>query len=115
MILLIAFLLIVAPSLAAPPPDADLNGPLHTWFEHQHSVTGDWCCSLADGHLLAETEWRASSGRYEVWINRAWHTVPATALRDPLGGPNPTGRAVVWWSQVGDEIVIHCFAPGNEF
>jgi hypothetical protein len=98
----IAFLLIAAPSLAAPPPDADLSSPFHTWFEHQHSVTGDWCCSLADGH-------------YEVWINRAWHTVPATALRDPHGGPNPTGRAIVWWSQVGDEIVIRCFAPGSEF
>jgi hypothetical protein len=111
----IAFLLIAAPSLAAPPPEADLNGPLHAWFEHQHSVTGDWCCSLADGHILADSDWRVFDDHYEVWINGIWYPIPATALRDPLGGPNPTGHAVIWWSQVRNEIVIHCFAPGDEF
>jgi hypothetical protein len=51
-------------------------------------------------------------------IEGDWHApesdVPATSLRDPLGGPNPTGHAVVWWTQAGDEKVILCFAPGNE-
>ena len=51
---------------------------------------------------------------YEVWINHTWLTVPPTALRDPLGSPNPTGHAVVWWTQVGNETVILCFAPGSE-
>jgi len=115
MILFIAFLLIATPCFAAPPPDAGLDVPLHSWFEHQHSLTGDWCCNVADGHLLAETEWRPSGDHYEVWIDHAWHAVPATALRDPLGGPNPTGHAIVWWSKVGTEIVIHCFGPGSGF
>lgn len=114
-VLFITFLLTSTSCLAASPPNADPNGSLHDWFEHQHSVTGDWCCNTADGHILAETEWRASGGHYEVWINRAWHTAPTTALRDPTNGPNPTGQAIVWWSRVGNEIVIHCFAPGNEF
>jgi hypothetical protein len=109
----VALLLIATPCLAAPPPDADLDGPLHAWFEHQHSVAGDWCCHVADGHLLSAAEWRASGDHYEAWINYAWHTVPATALRDPAGGPNLTGYAIIWWSQVGHEIVIHCFGPGN--
>ena len=110
----VAFVLVALPCLAAPPPAADLNGPLHTWFEHQHSVTGAWCCKLADGHILAEQDWRVSGDHYQVWINNIWLKVPATALRDPLGSPNPTGHAVVWWTQVGDETVILCFAPGNE-
>jgi hypothetical protein len=53
----IAFLLLAGPCLAAPPPDADLDGAIHGWFEHQHSVTGAWCCKLADGHILAESDW----------------------------------------------------------
>lgn len=110
----IAFLLLAGPCLAAPPPDADLDGAIHGWFEHQHSVTGAWCCKLADGHILAEPDWRASSDRYEVRINNIWLPVPATALRDPLGSPNPTGHAVVWWTRVSNETVILCFAPGNE-
>jgi hypothetical protein len=111
---LVVFLLFALQCSAAPPPGADLDGPLHTWFEHQHSVTGAWCCKVADGHILAGSDWRSSGGHYEVWINRKWLMVPATSLRDPLGGPNPTGHAVVWWTQAGDETVILCFAPGTE-
>jgi hypothetical protein len=110
----VAFLLVALPCLAVPPPAADLNGPLHAWFDHQHSVTGSWCCKLADGYILADGDWRISGDHYEVWINNIWLSVPPTSLRDPLGGPNLTGHAVVWWTQVGHETVILCFAPGNE-
>ncbi len=109
-----ASLLFALPCIAAPPPGADLDGPLHAWFEHQHSITGAWCCKVADGHILAESEWRASGGHYEVWINRSWRTVPSTSMRDPLGSPNPTGHAIVWWTRAGNETVILCFAPGSE-
>src|SRR3984957_21257767 len=91
----IALLLFALPCIAAPPPGADLDGPLHTWFEHQHSITGAWCCKVADGHILADSDWRAADGHYEVWINGTWRPVPVIALRDPLGSPNPTGHAVV--------------------
>jgi hypothetical protein len=101
--------------LRGSPSGCRPEWPLHARVEHQHSVIGDWCCDVADGYILSDAEWRASGGRNEVWVNRVWHPVPATALRDTAGGPNPTGRAVVWWSQVGNEIVIHCFASGNEF
>jgi hypothetical protein len=111
---LIAFLLRAGRCLAASPPGADLDGAIHDWFEHQHSVTGAWCCKVADGHILAESDWRTSSGHYEVRINNIWLPVPATALRDPLGSPNPTGHAVVWSVRSSNEAVILCFAPGNE-
>jgi len=114
-IFVIVLLFIAAPCFAAPPPDAKADGHLHSWFEHQHSLTGDWCCNVADGHILAATEWRSSGDHYEVWIDHVWHAVPTAALRDPRGGPNPTGHAIVWWSKVGREMVIHCFGPGSEF
>jgi hypothetical protein len=110
----VALPLLASPCVAAPPPDADLDGPLRAWFEHQHSVSGEWCCKVADGHILAETDWRVVGDHYEVRINNIWLDVPATALRDPIGTPNPTGHAVVWWTQAGDQTVILCFAPGNE-
>ena len=94
-ILVVVFLPVVARCFAVPPPDVGRDVALHSWFEHQHSLNGDWCCNVADGHILDETEWRASGDYYEVWINHAWRAVPATALRDPHGGPNPTGHAVV--------------------
>src|ERR1700742_5103664 len=81
---------------AAPPPDIDLNSPVHAWFEHQHSVIGNWCCNVADGHILSASDWRISGGRYEVRIDQTWYDVPPTSLRDPSGGPNPTGQAIVW-------------------
>jgi len=72
MILIIASLLIALPCLAASPPDTDLNGSLHAWFEHQHSVAGAWCCNVADGHILVESDWRTTGSHYEVWIDHAW-------------------------------------------
>jgi hypothetical protein len=107
-----AFLLIAIPCLAAPPPNADPR--LQPWFDHQHSVGGDWCCHVADGHILSESDWRASGDHYEVRINGIWHSIPNSAVRDPNGGPNPTGHAVAWWVGSGDELAIVCFAQGTE-
>jgi hypothetical protein len=114
LVVLMAPLFVAGQALAAPPPDIDLDGPVHAWFERQRSVIGSWCCSVADGHILDPPDWRTSGGHYEVRIDQVWYDVPANSLRDPSGGPNPTGQAVVWWSRVGGEMVIHCFAPGNE-
>src|SRR6185437_5083490 len=114
LVVLMVPLLVARQIPAAAPPDVDLNSPLHAWFERQHSVIGSWCCSVADGHILNASDWRTSGGHYEVRIDQVWYGVPAASLRDPSGGPNPTGQAVVWWSRFGDEVIIHCFAPGNE-
>lgn len=114
LLVMVVPLVVARQTPAAPPPGVDLNSSIHIWFEHQHSVSGSWCCDVADGHILGASEWRVSGTHYEVLIDQIWYRVPATSLRDPSGGPNPTGQAVVWWSRVGDEMVIHCFAPGNE-
>jgi hypothetical protein len=110
---LMVLLLVPSPCIAAPPADIDLNGPLHLWFDHQHSVTGAWCCKVADGHILSDAEWRISKGHYEVWIDNKWRVVPPTSLRSLEGGPNPTGHAIVWWTRTEREIVILCFTPGS--
>jgi hypothetical protein len=114
LIVLLAPLFVARQTLAAPPPGTDLNSPIHTWFEHQHSIIGNWCCKVADGHILSASEWRRSAAHYEVRIDGVWYPVPPTSLRDPAGDPNPTGQAVVWWSRFEAEITIHCFAPGSE-
>jgi hypothetical protein len=100
--------------VSAPPPDADLSGPLHAWFDRQHNVRGGWCCQLADGHILEGDDWRIVGAQYEVRIAGRWHRISDDKLRDPAGGPNPTGKAVVWYVVVGEVVAIYCFAPGVE-
>ena len=98
-------------ALGAPPPNAD--PVLHQWFETQHSAGGAWCCDVSDGHILDDGDWRADGIGYAVRISGAWWPVPSDALRDPKGGPNPTGHAIVWF--VNAEVPhIYCFAPGFE-
>jgi hypothetical protein len=80
-------------------------------------VAGAWCCDVADGHLLGDDEWRMTLLGYQVRINGRWLRVPDDALRDPAGGPNPAGHAIVWYTvDVADGAVrLYCFAPGWEY
>jgi hypothetical protein len=107
-------LLLMSFAQAAPPPGAP--GEYHEWFEKQRSIGSMPCCSVADGHILNEDEWRATGSGYEVRINDEWIPVPATAMRDiVIGGANPTGHAVVWYLITSTKDVrIYCFAQGFE-
>ena len=113
--LLLATIFLAFPAFAEPPPGTNLDSPLHQWFEHQYSIRGAWCCSLADGHFLDDQEWRVVGGTFEVWIADQWWPVEADKLRDPNGGQNPTGKAIVWYviGEVG--VVVYCFAPGTMY
>jgi hypothetical protein len=95
---------------AAPPPDADPQR--HIWFERQRSIAGTWCCDTADGYVLDDSDWRTTKEHYEVRLAGAWFVVPPHALRDPHGGPNMIGRAVVWYVITEAGVQIMCFAPG---
>ena len=95
---------------AAPPPDADPQR--HLWFEQQRSIAGTWCCNVADGHVLDDSDWRTASKHYEVRLAGAWFVVPALALRDSRGGPNIIGHAIVWYVIMEAGVQIMCFAPG---
>lgn len=109
------FFVLTVSAVAAPPPGTDLDGPTHAWFAAQHAVNGVWCCDVSDGHLLADDAWRAGEGAYEVLIGGRWYRVPPGALRDPKGGPNPTGHAIVWYAAGAYGVHIFCFAPGFQF
>jgi hypothetical protein len=110
---LAGFMSCIAVACAAPPPNPD--PVLHQWFETQHSVVGSWCCDVADGFILADKDWHQDGDHYEVRIGGQWHPIPSEALRDPLGGPNPTGAAIVWYRGEGADLRIFCFAPGFEY
>ena len=104
-----AFLLaFIASARADPPPGIALDPALHAWFERQHSVTGAWCCDEGDGHILRDDEWRTAGNHFEISMNGEWRSVPGSAMRDPVGGPNPMGAAIAWYR--GDHL--YCFAPG---
>jgi hypothetical protein len=87
--------------------------PNHSWFDRQHSIVGTWCCSLSDGHILEDDDWRATDGHYTARIQGVWYPIPDDALRDPAGGPNPTGKAIVWYLIIGPHVNVFCFAPGT--
>ncbi len=112
---LLAMLALLTPGsgLAKPPLGVQVDPELHAWFERQHSATGRWCCDIADGHILADSEWHVVAEHYEVRILGEWLGVGPSQLRDPAGGPNPTGHAVVWYTANEYGIRIFCFAPGQ--
>ena len=105
--------LLPAIALAKAPPGVDLTSPLHEWFEKQHSVTGRSCCGEADGHILADDEWRArGADGYEVLIDGQWYPTTASDLLREDGGPNLTYHAVVWYTKNDSYTNIYCFTPG---
>lgn len=107
------FLTAAALVLMAASPDYE--SPEHPWISHQHNVSGQWCCDISDGYLLEDSEWRSSGAAYEVLIKGHWTEIPSWALRDPAGGPNPTGKAIVWYTDNEFGVRIYCFAPGSEW
>jgi len=104
----------IHPALSHPPGMEHDDSPESHWFTEQHNVKGGWCCNLADAFYLGDDEWAETKDGYKVKIGGEWHDVPEGALRDPKGGKNPTGNAIVWYGggTGGEEIVIWCFAPG---
>jgi len=109
----LGFLLLLPLSAYGASPDYD--SPLHPWIAVQHSITGAWCCNISDGYLLEDEEWRANGSVYQVMIDGKWMDIPADALRDPNGGPNPTGKAIVWYVKMNHAVHIFCFAPGTQW
>jgi hypothetical protein len=54
MIRFLAFLLLSAPVLAAPPPGTDMDSPVSHWFQLlKQPETGYLCCSISDCRPVA--------------------------------------------------------------
>jgi hypothetical protein len=81
---------------------------IRAWFKSVKSHAGVPCCDIADGH---RTDYDMRESRYWVPINGDWMMVPPEAVVDDSG--NPTGDAVVWYSESNGTVYIRCFVPGG--
>jgi hypothetical protein len=123
-------LLSAGSAMAAPPPaggpEWDDLLPFAPWIAEQHMPgTNDICCDIADGRAV-DVRINSRTGHYEIrfkhpesivdaWpipLQGTWYDVPPIAV---LHVPNPTGKAIAWWSpgSVVSEYnsPIRCFAP----
>lgn len=106
----------LAPSKArADPPQGYAKGPVHDWFQQQKDWKGDSCCSISDGHVLSDTQWRIEGSSYQIRVAHAWWDVPKKALIHAT--TNPVHAPVAWYYYYrgGDDnpahITIYCFLP----
>jgi hypothetical protein len=91
---------------ARPPQNADPT--LAGWFHDLHQPSsGMSCCDVADGHILADEDWRIEGDTYQVRINGDWREVPHAVVLDRAD--NPTGSPVAFWSPMGGNPPIYCF------
>jgi hypothetical protein len=81
---------------------------IRAWFKSVKSHAGIPCCDIADGH---RTDYDMRDNTYWVPINGEWMKVPQEAVVDDAG--NPTGDAVVWYSESNGTVYIRCFVPGG--
>ena len=81
---------------------------IRAWFKSVKSHAGVPCCDIADGH---RTDYDMRESKYWVPINGEWMMVPPEAVVEDLG--NPTGDAVVWYSESSGSVYIRCFVPGG--
>ena len=105
----IAALLLGTPALARDNGQFNNVPPeIRAWFKSVKSHAGIPCCDIADGH---RTDYDMREGKYWVPINGQWMMVPTEAVVDDSG--NPTGDAVVWYTEFNSNVYIRCFVPGG--
>ena len=105
----LAAFLISTPSLVHDNGQfGDVPPEIRAWFKSVKSHAGVPCCDIADGH---RTDYDMRDSKYWAPINGKWMMVPPDALVD--GSGNPTGNAVVWYSESGSNVYIRCFVPGG--
>ncbi len=105
----LAAFLISTPSLVHDNGQfGDVPPEIRAWFKSVKSHAGVPCCDIADGH---RTDYDMRESKYWVPINGKWMMVPPDAVVDDSG--NPTGDAVVWYSESSSNVYIRCFVPGG--
>jgi len=96
--------------LCTPVLAHDANHPeLNSWFDHLASGKG-LCCSIVDGHAVADPDWDSKDGHYRVRLDNQWIDVPDDAL---ITAPNRAGRTMVWTWYFNGKKEIRCFIPGS--
>jgi hypothetical protein len=98
---------------AAPPRSSDPD--LAPWFRALQAPSGMSCCDRADGHILADGDWRTAGDGYEIKIQGQWVAVPPEAVLQRAD--NPTGGAVAFYPAPwtgGGAPPIYCFVRPAE-
>ena len=86
----------------------NVSPDVRAWFKSVIAKNGVPCCDMSDGH---RTDYDMRESKYWVPINGEWMMVPPEAVVDDSG--NPTGDAVVWYSESNGTVYIRCFVPGG--
>jgi len=111
MLMLVVLISLVAPSMAHEDPHwttADRK-----WFKEQMSPkTGQLCCDHNDG---SEAEEQIRGDNYWARWKMDNKTTPWMLVPDDvvIREPNRNGAPVVWWTFVGGNLQIKCYAPGG--
>jgi hypothetical protein len=105
------FLLLLFPfaSLAHDSHDPVMS----EWTMKQQNINGLRCCNETDVYILEQDEWKLENGVYWVFIENKWYDLKKYWLVNLIHGPNPSGKAVLWYSKTDDgDIQFYCFTPG---
>jgi hypothetical protein len=92
------------PEYGKQPPE------VQAWFNQQHNAHGEWCCNESDGHPFFGDYSMNEDGSVTLHAVGEARKLPAYMV---LKGPNPTGHAVWWYLDLGDQHRDYCFAPGT--
>lgn len=100
-----------APVLARWKPQyAKASPEIQAWYKQQHNSEGQWCCDKSDGHPFYGAYTMNKDGSVTLDLKDGRRTLPKYMV---LSGPNPTGHAVWWYLDVGNNHTDFCFAPGT--
>jgi len=104
-----ALLLIGAAQARWRPEYGQQPAGTQAWYQQQHNDKGQWCCDQSDGHPFFGTYKMNEDGSVTIDADGGPRTLPAYMI---LKGGNPTGHAVWWYLEVGNQHHDYCFAPG---
>ena len=91
----------------------DPDGKWDDWFVGQKNVRGASCCDVSHAHFVKDEDWRNGGKHYQVRIKDRWHDVEDWQMLQP-STPNPTGKAILWYNDIGGTFLIFCFTPSHE-
>jgi hypothetical protein len=109
LLVLMALTVVPAGLVVARDDGRYTNSPLKPWFDSLRSRQG-YCCSDADGVVIADPDWDAKDGHYRVRLDGQWINVPDDAV---ITESNRAGRTMVWPIRTSLGISIRCFLPGT--
>jgi hypothetical protein len=115
LLLPLVILVALARNAAEAKAPANADPDLAPWFQGLTAPSGMSCCAEADGHILADSEWRIIADHYEIKVKGAWVAVPQDRVLDRAD--NPTGGAVAFYPTPWEEAApppVCCFVRPSE-